>query len=255
MNFVNTLHTFVLGLLLYNGQNDLGGDFVSLGLIDGVPEFRFNLGSGTAILTGSKPLDLDKWHTIKIERNRRNGTMIINRNQVIHGMIGGKFQGLDLLTPLYIGGHPNIKNLPIDNIGVNKGFKGCISQLKTGPQVLEVSPNRIKAIGVKGCSTCSGGPDLCDNAGICQEANVPQGHRCICQPGFSGLRCQIEGVACFEGACGGRGKCADTPNGFECFCPFGKSGEFCQEDLSIKVPYFDEEAYLAIPEINHILYK
>lgn len=39
------------GLFLYNGQRmDRTGDFISLNLIDGFVEFRYDLGSGAAIL-------------------------------------------------------------------------------------------------------------------------------------------------------------------------------------------------------------
>lgn len=40
------------GLLLYNGQFKNGrGDFISLNLVDGYVQFRFNLGSGIANIT------------------------------------------------------------------------------------------------------------------------------------------------------------------------------------------------------------
>jgi len=39
------------GLFLYNGQKmDRTGDFVSLNLVDGYVEFRFDLGSGAAVI-------------------------------------------------------------------------------------------------------------------------------------------------------------------------------------------------------------
>lgn len=39
------------GLFLYNGERmDKTGDFISLNLVDGFVEFRFDLGSGAAIL-------------------------------------------------------------------------------------------------------------------------------------------------------------------------------------------------------------
>ena len=64
---------------------------------------RFDLGSGTAVIKSDKPLSLNHWHTAKLERNRRNGSMIIDHKQVFHGEVEGKFLGLDLTTPLYLG--------------------------------------------------------------------------------------------------------------------------------------------------------
>ncbi len=58
-----------LGLLFYNGQFSSGGaDFISLGLSQGVPEFRFNLGYGTAIIRSDRPLTFGQWHSIKVTR-------------------------------------------------------------------------------------------------------------------------------------------------------------------------------------------
>ena len=78
-------------------------DFISLTLENAVPIFQFNLGTGTATLRAKNPIPLGQWCTIKIERDRRNATMTINKSQIIHGRIEGKLQGLDLTTPLFLG--------------------------------------------------------------------------------------------------------------------------------------------------------
>lgn len=44
------LPTSIDGVLLYNGQNTEGGDFIALNLKNGHVEFTFNLGSGVANL-------------------------------------------------------------------------------------------------------------------------------------------------------------------------------------------------------------
>jgi len=63
-----------VGMVLYNGQyEDGGGDFVCFGLNEGYPEFRFDVGSGPAIIRGNKTLTLNEWHTIKLSRNRKDG--------------------------------------------------------------------------------------------------------------------------------------------------------------------------------------
>lgn len=42
--------------------------------------------------------------------------MTINDGQPIHGSVSGRFQGLDLLTPLYIGSVPDVSALS-ENVG------------------------------------------------------------------------------------------------------------------------------------------
>ena len=71
---VKYLRLSPLGMVLYNGQfNDGGGDFVCFGLSEGYPEFRFDVGSGPAVIRGNKTLDLNQWHTVKLTRNRKKG--------------------------------------------------------------------------------------------------------------------------------------------------------------------------------------
>ena len=60
------------GLLLYNDQYRGGGDFVSLGLVDGRIEFRFNVGSGPVAIT-SDEVDLHVWHTLRFRKDRNTG--------------------------------------------------------------------------------------------------------------------------------------------------------------------------------------
>ena len=43
-----------------------------LGLREGRVEFRFDVGSGPAIIR-SDPVELRKWHTVRIKRQRKDG--------------------------------------------------------------------------------------------------------------------------------------------------------------------------------------
>lgn len=61
-------------MLLYNGQEEGGdGDFVSFGLSDGYPEFRFNLGGSPAVIRSRRAVTLDEWHTVRLQRDRATG--------------------------------------------------------------------------------------------------------------------------------------------------------------------------------------
>jgi coxsackievirus/adenovirus receptor len=66
----------VLGLVLYNGNEDTGkGDYVCFGLREGYPEFTFDVGSGPAIIQANETLKLNQWHTVRLERNRKTGLL------------------------------------------------------------------------------------------------------------------------------------------------------------------------------------
>jgi hypothetical protein len=65
----------VSGLILYNGQQKGGsGDFVSLGLNNSYVEFRFDVGSGPAVIRSDHPIRIGEWHTVKLSRTRKQGT-------------------------------------------------------------------------------------------------------------------------------------------------------------------------------------
>jgi len=69
---MDILSLFV-GLILYSGQmTDGSGDFVSFGMRNRRAEFRLDVGSGPAVIT-SDPLELDRWYTVRVRRERKEG--------------------------------------------------------------------------------------------------------------------------------------------------------------------------------------
>ena len=62
---------------MYNGELDNGnGDFVSVGMRESRVEFKFDVGSGPAIIM-SDPVQLNDWHSIRVKRIERNGRQIL----------------------------------------------------------------------------------------------------------------------------------------------------------------------------------
>lgn len=93
------------GLLLYNGQLNNGrGDFISLNLVHGRLEFRFNLGSGIANITSPDLVSRDMWHCVRINRLGREGVLQLDDGTVARGVSGSPLTELNLEMPLYVGG-------------------------------------------------------------------------------------------------------------------------------------------------------
>ncbi|XP_069938272.1 basement membrane-specific heparan sulfate proteoglycan core protein isoform X44 [Cherax quadricarinatus] len=234
------------GLILYNSQRAgrEDGDFVSFGMSEGYAEFRFDVGSGPAIIRSRQPLQINQWHTVKLSRDRKEGTMTVDDDAPITGRSEGRFLGLDLLEPLYLGGVPDFTRIH-EQAGFASGFRGCISRLVIGSTVaidlMRAAANKVE---ISSCETCAGNP--CHNNGVCQEAYTEVGHKCICPAGFSGGLCEDTGESCYAGVCG-TGRCVNKPGGFECYCPFGKVGQRCEQDITIYEPAFENEAYIAYP--------
>lgn len=93
------------GLLIYNGQLNNGrGDFISLNLVHGKLEFRFNLGSGIANITSPDSVSLNSWHCVRISRLGREGLLQLDDGTLARGLSGSPLTELNLETPLYVGG-------------------------------------------------------------------------------------------------------------------------------------------------------
>ncbi|XP_063241894.1 basement membrane-specific heparan sulfate proteoglycan core protein isoform X7 [Bacillus rossius redtenbacheri] len=232
------------GLILYNAEKKgKEGDFVSLGLNNSYVEYRFDVGRSPVLIRSSRPISLREWHTVKIDRKRREGRMYVDDDGPFTGKTLGRYQGLDLREPFYLGGVPSFDDIHQDN-GFTSGFVGCISRLVIGADESDLVHDATLSQGVTTCETCAASP--CQNHGVCQEATEPQGYTCICPPGFSGLNCDKVGETCFPGACGS-GRCVNKDEGFLCYCPYGKIGDRCENNIDIIEPAFADDAYVAYP--------
>jgi hypothetical protein len=57
------------GTILYSQEREDGlGDYLALVLVDGVVEFRYNLGGGPVTIRSVQPLALGEWHKIVAKR-------------------------------------------------------------------------------------------------------------------------------------------------------------------------------------------
>ncbi|KAL3282973.1 hypothetical protein HHI36_006131, partial [Cryptolaemus montrouzieri] len=243
------------GLILYNGnkQNERGSDFISLALVGGVPEFRYNLGHSVTIVR-AKPISIGQWHTIKVVRNRKKATMYVDGEGSYVGNADGKYIGLDLSENLYLGGVPKIDKISPE-VEMEIGFVGCISRFKVGHAVQDILRDALEKEGVTNCETCS--ENRCQNKGVCQESLTNEGYVCICHSGFSGATCsKLKGEACSPYSCGS-GRCVDNDEGFECMCPMGKTGSRCEKEIRIQKPAFQNDAFIAysVPKQRRLKYS
>lgn len=92
------------GIILYNQQKTHGiGDFVSLAIINGFVEFRYNLGNGAVVITSLDKVELKKFHKVVIKRYHRDGVLKLDDGEDIAGQSKGSLRALDLLDDAYVG--------------------------------------------------------------------------------------------------------------------------------------------------------
>uniref|UniRef100_A0A7N6A6L9 Heparan sulfate proteoglycan 2 n=1 Tax=Anabas testudineus TaxID=64144 RepID=A0A7N6A6L9_ANATE len=241
------------GMILYNGQRrTTGADFISLGLVGGRLEFRFDVGSGMATIRDPNPIKLGEFHTVELHRNNTLGYIIVDGGEPINGSSQGKFQGLDLNEELHVGGYPNHTVLT-KTAGIKTGFVGCIRQLIIqGEEVIFKDLDR-SSTGVTNCPTCKDHP--CQNGGRCQVSESSL-YKCSCPRGFTGSNCQHHSsLHCHSEACGPDATCINRPSGlgYDCRCHLGKFGDKCMGGELVTTPQFDgEESFIAYPPLTNI---
>ncbi|XP_043520195.1 basement membrane-specific heparan sulfate proteoglycan core protein isoform X7 [Frieseomelitta varia] len=235
------------GIILYNDESNRGndaqtGDFIMLSLVRGYPQFSFDLGSGPTIIRAEKPVTLGEWHTIKLQRHRKEGTMLVDGEGPYKGIAAGRKQGLDVKSLLFVGGVPSDKIIS-KYAEINSGFVGCISRLVIREKEIDLIGDQTDSFGITNCETCAENP--CKNGGVCQEAATKNGYVCLCRADYSGKHCDYVGQSCYPGACG-EGDCVNKETGFECYCPYGTTGARCENTMKIYEPAFhDDKSFIA----------
>ena len=111
---------------------DSGGDFLSLAVVNGFVEFRYNLGSGPAVLRSLKKVILGMWHSVNVKRYHKDSVLVMDNDPEVLGSVHGDLKSLDLSSSTYIGNVPNILDQASFNMGTSRGLVGCIRRLKLG---------------------------------------------------------------------------------------------------------------------------
>ncbi|XP_022092221.1 pikachurin-like [Acanthaster planci] len=177
------------GVLLYSGQKFArAGDFVSLGMSDGHVEFRFDCGSGPAILRTSEPISLNEWHIAIASRTARDGTLQVDKRRVLSGMSEGAFTQLTFGSDLYIGGVDDASHIS-KNAEVETSFVGDIQKVIINDKPLDLIDDAIRGVNVLNADhPCIGQP--CQNRGECAAQHAT--YSCQCPLWFQGINCEEE---------------------------------------------------------------
>nr|XP_035965228.1 basement membrane-specific heparan sulfate proteoglycan core protein isoform X20 [Halichoerus grypus] len=214
------------GILVFSGGKSRPvEDFVSLAMVGGHLEFRYELGSGLAVLRSPEPLALGHWHRASAERLNKDGSLRVNSRAPVLRSSPGKSQGLNLHTVLYLGGvEPSVRLPPAANVSAH--FRGCVGEVSVNGKRLDLTYSFLGSRGVGQCypsSPCERQP--CRHGGTCVPAGEDE-FQCLCAAGFKGDLCEHE-----ESPCQLREPClhGGTCQGTRCLCPPGFSGPRCQQ--------------------------
>uniref|UniRef100_A0A3P8V635 Agrin n=1 Tax=Cynoglossus semilaevis TaxID=244447 RepID=A0A3P8V635_CYNSE len=244
------------GILLYNGQ---GGkkDFISLALVNGRVELKFNTGSGTGTVVSKVQVSQGRWHQLVVTRNRRNAMLSVDNEPHIEGQSPQGTEGLNLDTDLFIGGVPEeIKQDVKERISVDTGLVGCIRLLDVNNRVLNLQENGGHSLYGSGVGECGNNPcqpNPCKNSGSCEVKEAEMFH-CTCSKGFWGPTCADVHDPCVPNRCHPSSQCQVLPEGgYKCECPMGREGKHCEkvtERRGAYMPQFNRDSYLELKGLH-----
>ncbi|XP_072887750.1 basement membrane-specific heparan sulfate proteoglycan core protein isoform X3 [Hemitrygon akajei] len=234
------------GLMFYSsGKRMKMNDFISIAMLNGHVEFRYELGSGLAILKSINPVSLHKWHRLRAYRHDRNGSLTVDKEEEVRNVSPGKSQGLNLRSPMYLGGVSRSEILP-KAINVTEGIDGCIAKVSINGKKVDISYTFTESRNVDQCydnSPCDREP--CQNGGRCLMTGEYE-YQCICTSEYQGVHCEIFQDSCLEGnPCMNGGTCEKN----RCLCPMGYTGLYCQQDSPVQYgALFHSGGYIVLPK-------
>uniref|UniRef100_A0AAR2L4X6 Agrin n=1 Tax=Pygocentrus nattereri TaxID=42514 RepID=A0AAR2L4X6_PYGNA len=242
------------GILLYNSQNGKK-DFLSLALVGGKVELRFDTGSGICSVVSKIHIKPGQWHHLVVNRNRRNAALSVDNETPVEGQSPAGTDGLNLETPLFVGGVPEDMVQDVkERTSVSTGLVGCIRLLDVNNMVYNLQENGGNvlygtAVGECGNNPCS--PNPCKNGASCHVKGAEMFH-CKCVDGFSGPTCADAHNPCEPNPCHPSSQCHILPEGgYKCECPMGREGKHCRKGTAgAYIPYFNGESYLELKGLH-----
>ncbi|XP_075696695.1 basement membrane-specific heparan sulfate proteoglycan core protein [Rhinoderma darwinii] len=213
------------GLIFFSGGKGAPvEDFVSLTIAGGHVEFRYELGSGLAILRSADPVILGQWHKVSAERIHKDGTLQVDRAPAVKRSSPGKSLGLNLKTLMYLGGVDSSVDLP-SAVNISQPYQGCIGEVSINGKEVDISYSFVESHSISQCydsSPCDRMP--CLHGGRCMPTGEYE-YQCLCYDGFTGDRCETHEDRCqITNPCVNGGVCKEN----RCHCPGGFSGTYCE---------------------------
>uniref|UniRef100_A0A8C1I0U8 Agrin n=1 Tax=Cyprinus carpio carpio TaxID=630221 RepID=A0A8C1I0U8_CYPCA len=246
------------GILLYNGQKGKK-DFLSLALVEGHVELRFNTGSGTASVISKVLVRPGRWHQLVVVRNRRNAMLSVDNEPSVEGQSPPGTDGLNLDTDLFIGGVfedmiPDVK----ERTSVSTGLVGCIRMLDVNNLFYNLQENGDSVLYGSGVGECGNNPCMpnpCKNGASCQVKEAEMFH-CKCVNGFSGPTCADAHNPCDPSKCHPSSRCQVLPEGgYKCECPMGREGKHCEKGTVLHHSKNTKTSFMYLIELSSFVHR
>lgn len=224
------------GLLLFTSEHPTGkGDFFSLALVNGHVEFRFDCGTGPAIIQSPNKVKIGQWNQVKAKRMENQGWLWMNSHGPISGLTQGAYTRITLRTELYLGGHRSMSSIQT-RVNTRGGFRGCVQSLIFNQQQYDFrKATQHTDMGIEpgnGRTRSQLGQNVSIDAELGDAVDGQNIEDCS------------DGV-CDHIVCHNGGSCKIiSPDQFVCLCPLGFYGPDCVQNGKIEVPEFKGHSVL-----------
>ncbi|XP_035999684.1 pikachurin isoform X3 [Fundulus heteroclitus] len=175
------------GVLLYS--DDAGSrDFLAINMVDRYVEFRFDCGSGEAVIRSEEQISLESWHELRVSRTAKSGILQVDNQRPVEGIAEGAFTQINCSSPLYVGGVPEYEKTK-RTAGVIKPFTGIIQKLILNDRTMPIAVGSAGGVNIANSAhPCVESP--CANGGTCRPKW--DDYECDCPLGYDGRHCQKE---------------------------------------------------------------
>jgi neurexin len=177
-------------------------------LLDGYLYMHLDLGSGSLKLRASnRRLDDGAWHKVDLVRNKGRGSLQVDSEKVDFETPGDA-DGLELVSPLYIGGlDGNVEAIFLPPVlwsaGFGRGFVGCLRDLVINGHTIDVAEFARNQDSGSIRSACHIMPPKCE------EKPCMHGGKCV--EGWNRFICDCSATS-FTGPTCGRGELRSNNN-------------------------------------------
>lgn len=219
-------------------------DYNILEIVNGVVQYRFDLGSGEGMISVTSIFVSDgQWHEIRLEREGNSARLVVNGKHVAQGNAPGVNGILNLQSnDLYLGAevrqHPTVLGFE----DVQRGYVGCLDDVKIARVAVPMHMTSSSSVAVLkrfanvefSCDTTAilvplgvCGTQPCFNGGTCKDLGSGN-FECNCHSRFSGKYCKDDLDPCASSPCLFGGKCRmELFGNFSCECPPRMTGKRC----------------------------
>ncbi|XP_061175117.1 pikachurin-like [Saccostrea echinata] len=219
------------GLLLFSSEHSQAkGDFFSLVLVNGFVEFRFDCGTGPAVIRSPNHVKIGQWNQVKAKRSESQGWLWMNGHGPVSGFSQGSYTRITLRTSLYVGGYQNISPIR-SRVNMWSGFRGCVQSLVINQWQYDFR------------KSVRGEPKIAINNGRSALVTDVMGKLGDAIDGQNIEDCSKN--VCDDNVCHNGGTCKIiSPDQYVCLCPLGFYGPDCIQSGKVQVPEFKGHSVL-----------